>query len=110
MTACLTSGERRMKKGSKETMRIHVVPGVDSRAAARDLLETGAVGIDDIGESLQDIIHDEILEELGHAGDALDLRTQRVDTALGPVFVLRNADVWSAAEARKALLDDRGPP
>ncbi len=89
-------------------MRIHVVPGVDARAAARDLLETDAVGIDDIAENLYDVIRDEILEELGHAGDELDLRTQRVDTPIGPVFVLRNADVWSAKEARVAVLASRG--
>ncbi len=89
-------------------MRIHVVPGVDARAAARDLLETAAVGIDDIAENLYDVVRDEILEELGHAGDELDLRTQRIDTAIGPVFVLRNADVWSATEARRSVLANRG--
>ncbi len=89
-------------------MRIYVVPGVNARAAARDLLEMGAVGIDDIAESLYDVVRDEILEELGHAGDELALQTERVDTAIGPVFVLRNADVWSATEARRAVLTIRG--
>ena len=89
-------------------MRIHVVPGVDARAAARDLRETGAVGIDDIGEDLHEVIRDEILDELGHAGDGLDLREQRINTAIGPVFVLRDADLWSAAEVRKAVLTERG--
>ncbi len=91
-------------------MRIHVVPGVDARAAARDLLETGAVGIDDIAENMHDVIHDEILDELGNAADGLDLRAQRVDTAMGPVFVLRDADRWSAAKARNVVLRDRGRP
>ena len=91
-------------------MRIHVVPGVDARAAARDLLETGAVGIDDIAENMHDVVHDEILDELGNAADGLDLRTQRVDTAIGPVFVLRDADRWSAAKARNVVLHDRGQP
>ncbi len=92
------------------TMRIHVVPGVDARAAARDLRETGAVGIDDIGEGTHELLRDEILEELGHAADELDLRTQRVDTAIGPVFVVRNAALWSAEAVRKAVRASRGPP
>ena len=87
-----------------KTIKIHVAPGVDARAAARDLLKTGAVGIDDIGENLHDVVREEILDELGHAGDGIDLRTQRVETPLGPVFVLRIADIWSAAEAKKAVL------
>ncbi len=91
-------------------MRIHVAPGADTRAAARDLLETGAVGIDDIAENLYDVVRDEILEELGNVGDELDLRTQRIDTAIGPVFVLRNADAWSSTEAKKAVLASRGQP
>jgi len=90
----------------KDIITIHVTPGVDARAAARDLLKNGAVGIDDIGENSYDLIRDEILEILGHAGDAIDLRTERVSTAIGPVFVLRDADIWSAAKARRAVLAD----
>lgn len=86
------------------------MPGVDARAAARDLRETGAVGIDDIGERTHELIRDEILDELGHASDELDLRTQRVDTAIGPVFVVRNAAIWSAEAARKAIRACRGHP
>lgn len=89
-------------------MKIHVTPGVDARAAARDLLADGAVGIDDIGENLHDVIRDEILAELGHAADAFDLREQRIDTARGPVFVLRVARLWSAARARSAVLAECG--
>ena len=93
-----------------QALRIHVVPGIDSRAAARDLLDVGAVGIDDIGEETFPLIRDEIFDELGHAADELDIRTQRVDTNAGPVFVLRNADVWSAAQTRKAILRDPRRP
>ncbi len=89
-------------------MKIHVTPGVDARAAARDLLETGAVAIDDIGENLYDVVRDEIFEELGRAVDDLDIRTQRVATSIGPVFVLRNTDIWSAARARSAVLAQHG--
>ena len=89
-------------------MKIHVTPGVDARAAARDLLETGAVGIDDIGENQYDGVRDELFEDLGHVVDDLDIKTQRVETRMDPVFVLRNADVWSAAEARSAVLAQQG--
>lgn len=89
-------------------MEIHCVPGVDAAAAARDLFRDGAVGIDDIAENIYDVLHEEILEELGHLADGLDIRTQRVATSIGPVFVLRNARAWSAAEARRAVLAARG--
>ena len=93
---------------SRDTIKIHVAPDVDVRAAARDLLMTGAVGIDDIGENLHDVVGDEILEQLGHAADELDIRMHRVDTAIGPVFVLRDADVWPAAEAKRVVLAQAG--
>lgn len=89
-------------------IQIHCVPGVDAAAAARDLLRDGAVGIDDIAENLYDVIHEEILDELGHRGDGLDIRIQRVATSIGPVFVLRDSSTWSAAKARRAVLAARG--
>ena len=85
-------------------LKIHVTPGVDARAAARDLMRDVAVGIEDIGENLYDVIRDEILEELGFEGDGLDLRTDRVETAIGPVFVTRERSAWTAATAKKAVL------
>ena len=91
-------------------MKIHVTPGVDARAAARDLLETGAVAIDDIGENLYDGVRDEIFEELGHVVEDLDIRTQRGRNADGSVFVLRNAAIWSVARARSAVLAQHGRP
>ena len=64
-------------------------------------------GIDDISENLYDVVQDEIMDSLGVAGDELDLRTQRIDTPSGPVFVLRQASVWSAARARAEVLRTR---
>ena len=93
-----------------KTIKIHVTPGVDAREAARDFLKTGAVGIDDIGENLYDLVREEILDELGNVGDGIDLQTDRVESPLGPVFVLRNADLWSAAEAKKAEAAKKGWP
>lgn len=58
-----------------KTITIHVTPGVDSSAAARDLMKNGAVAIDDIGENLYDVIRDEILDDLGYTADIIDLRT-----------------------------------
>ena len=72
-------------------MKIHITPGVDSAAAARDFMEYGTVGIDDFGGNLYDTIWDNILEILGHAADDLIIKEQRISTRLGPVFVLRDA-------------------
>ena len=91
-----------------KTIKIHVAPGVDAREAARDFLKTGAIGIDDIGENLYDLVREEILDELGNAGDGIDLRTDRVESAFGPVFVLRDAAIWSVAAAKKAVLTSAG--
>ena len=91
-------------------MKIHVVPGVDARAAARDLLANGAVGIDDIAENMYDLIWDEIVEALGHGADETAIRRQRVATAIGPVFVLRDAALWTAAQVRAAVHEMRGHP
>ncbi len=94
----------------KEALKIHVVPGVDAQAAARDLLQNGAVGVDDIGENTYDLIWDEILDALGHVADEIAIRRQRIETRIGPVFVLRNATLWTAAKARAAVLEMRGDP
>lgn len=91
-------------------MRVHVAPGVDARIAAADLLSEGMVVIDDIGENLHDLVSEEILDELGHVADGLDILEQRVDTRLGPVFILRAASLWSAAKARAAVLRELGAP
>ena len=91
-------------------MRIHIVPGVDAESAAADLMATGMVAVDDIAEQSYQGVFEEILEELGHMADDLDLREQRVDTSFGPVFILRVPGVWSAARARKAVLAARGGP
>ncbi|MEQ8765474.1 MAG: hypothetical protein RL885_16220 [Planctomycetota bacterium] len=62
-------------------LKIHVAP--HARTAARDLMNDGAVGIDDIGENLYDVIRDEILEELpSRDGDRARIRhsgTLRLD-------------------------------
>ena len=89
-------------------MRIHVVPGVDEELAASDLLATGMVAVDDIGEQSYQGVFDDILGELGHIADGLDLRKQQVETPLGPVFILRDPDMWSAARTKKVVLAARG--
>ena len=91
-------------------MRIHLVHDLDAHAAARDLLENGMVAIDDITEELIDDAEEDIFEELGYAGDGILLTKQRVDTSWGPVFVLRDPDVVSAAKARAAVLRERPEP
>lgn len=87
-----------------------MVPGVNARAGARDFLANGAVGIDDIAENMYDVIWDEVLEILGHVADAAAIRRQRIETSIGPVFVLRDGTLWTAAKARATVLDMRGRP
>lgn len=89
-------------------MRVHVVPGVDTQSAAADLVATGMVAVDDIGEQSYQGVFEEIMEELGHMGDGLDFGEQRIETPLGPVFVLREPSMWSAARAKKAVQAGRG--
>ena len=85
-------------------IKIHVAPEVNVRAVAQDLLSTGAVGIDGITECLHGFFRDVVLDNLGFAGDAFDVQMQIVDTSLGPVLVLREANVWSAARARREII------
>jgi hypothetical protein len=99
-----------MRSQLKKTLKIHVVPGVDARAGARDFLVNGAVGIDDIAEDMYEVIWEEILEELGHAADGMAIRRQRIETRTGPVFVFRDGALWTAANARAAVLDVQGLP
>ena len=94
----------------KRALKIHVVPGVDPRAAARDFLANGAVGIDDIAENMYDVIWDDILDVLGHVADETAIRRQRIETGIGPVFVLRDGTRWRASETRAAVLGMRGRP
>lgn len=91
-------------------MKIYIASGIDSRRAAKELLREGMVAIDDISEGLIDVTWDEILDELSHAADELDLRRDRIATALGPVFVIRDHERVSAAKARAAVLRENGPP
>lgn len=86
-----------------KTFRIHVCPGVDARAAARDLSRDRAVGIDDIGENLYDVVRDEIFDRLGYAEDGVGWKTQRVSTDFGPVFVVRDPGYWTAAMVARAV-------
>jgi hypothetical protein len=46
--------------------------------------------IDDISEGLIDVAEVELLDELGHAADGMDLQRSRVDTGWGPVFIFRD--------------------
>jgi hypothetical protein len=84
--------------------RIHVCPGVDARAAARDVARDGAVGIDDIVGDLHDVVIAEILDRLGHAADEVDWARQRVQGPFGPVYILRDPERWTAAAARRVVL------
>ena len=61
-----------MTKDLRDTLEVHVTPGLDAAAAARAFIRDGAVGVDDFAENLYDVVIDEILEHLGHAPDDRD--------------------------------------
>lgn len=88
-------------------MRIHDVHDFDAKAASRDLLKFGLTAVDDFGGSLYDCAQDELLEELGHAGDEIDLATDRIETSWGPVFVFRDRARVSLAKARALVMAER---
>lgn len=91
-------------------MEIHDIHGFDARRAANELLSAGFIAIDDISWQLVDCAWDEVLNALGHAADELVLARQRVETSLGPVFVIRDAELVSAAKARREVLKCRPAP
>lgn len=88
-------------------LAIHDVHALDARSAAAELARQGMVAVDDISEGLIDCAWEEIFDELGDAADGMPLKTQRIETPWGPVFVMRDADRVSAAAARGAVLSQR---
>lgn len=87
-----------------EHLNIHSVHDFDARSAAREFVRLGAVAVDDISENLYDLARDELFDELGHAADAFEIRTQRVPTSIGPVFVFRDPARVSATQAKALVL------
>lgn len=91
-------------------MKIHLAQGLDSRAAARELLEVGFTVVDDIGATLVDIVEEELEEALGHARDEMDLEVTRVETRWGPVFVFRDRARVTLAAAKRFVFSQRPKP
>lgn len=85
-------------------MQIYSVHDFDAKSAARDFLREGIVAVDDVSANLYDLAREELFHQLGHATDAFDIKTQRVPTYVGPVFVFRDASRISAKQARMFVL------
>lgn len=84
----------------------------DVRAACLDLLRFGFVLVNDITEGLVEISKEELMVELGHYADEIDLRITRVATRWGPVFIFRDASHRGAtlAKAKEAVFAHRPKP
>jgi len=84
----------------------------DVRAACRDLLTFGFILVDDITEGLVEVAKEELMIELGHYADEVDLRITRVATRWGPVFVFRDASRRGAtlAKAKEAVFAQHPKP
>ena len=74
-------------------MQIHDVHDFDPARGAKEVLDVGFTVIDDIAENLYDCAFEELQEELGFAGDGMDLVIDRIETSCGAVFVFRERDV-----------------
>lgn len=73
-------------------MEIREIRDFDAREGVRDLLMHGFTVVDDIGELLYKHAEQELLDELGHAADGIDVVTHRIDTEFGPVFAFCDND------------------
>jgi hypothetical protein len=89
---------------------IHDVHDLDAKAAGLELLTFGFTIIDDISGELVETAELELLEQLGHAADAMDLHIVRVDTGWGPVFIFRDRSRVTLAFAKKVVFAQRPKP
>lgn len=90
-------------------LEIRLSQGFDAAAAAVEMLELGVTLVDDIAEQLYDICREEVMDELGHAADEMDVQVTRVATSFGPVFIFRDRRRVTLAEAKKLVFAERAP-
>ena len=88
-------------------MNIPEIHDFDARSAAKELLSYGVTAVDDIGELLYKDALEELFDELGFAGDELDVVADRIDTDLGPVFVFRDRRRVTLKKARMYVAKQR---
>lgn len=88
-------------------LQIRLSQGFDAAAAAGEMLEHGVTLVDDIAEQLYDVCRDEVIEELGHAADEMDVQVTRVTTSIGPVFIFRDRNRVPLAEAKRLVFASR---
>ncbi len=65
--------------------------------------------LDDISGQLHDVCLEELMNELWHAADEMDVRVTRVETGFGPVFIFRDQRRVTLAEATKLVFAERPP-
>lgn len=85
-------------------------PRPSPRRICRAFLKVRAIGLDAATTGLLDTVSDELGGDFFMYDDRFDLRTDRVDTDYGPVYVLRDASRWTAEAAEAVVLAWRGSP
>jgi hypothetical protein len=98
------------RKRAEPALTIREVHDFNAKVAAREVLEFGFTLIDDISEVLVDVTKDELMDELSHAADEMDIRTNRVETGWGPVFIFRDHSRVTLAVAKKFVFAQRSKP
>jgi len=88
-------------------MRIPDIYDFDPEQAAQEVLTFGFTAVDDISEQLVESALDGLYEALGFAGDHLDLKTDRIDTSWGPVFVFRDRSRVPLRKVRAFVMKHR---
>lgn len=88
-------------------MNIPEIHDFKARSAAKELLSDGITAVDDIGEMLYEHALEELFDELGFAGDGLDIVVDKIETDLGPVFVFRDRRRVTLKKARMLVAKQR---
>lgn len=71
-------------------MDLHSVVGADPEALARELQDTGIIGLLDDGGALFDFVFDDVYDALGDAREGRDIVEEKYSSPEGTVYVLRD--------------------
>jgi len=106
----MSSTTKTSRKRAEPALTIREVHDFNAKVAAREVLKFGFTLVDDISGVLVDAVKDELFEELSHAADVMDIRTDRVETGWGPVFIFRDHSRVTLAVAKKFVFAQRSKP
>lgn len=95
------------RKPAEPALTIREVHDFNARVAAREVLEFGFTMVDDISEKLVDCVKDELFDELSQSADEMDIRTDRVETGWGPVFIFRDHSRVTLTVVKKFVFAQR---